>query len=355
MNPFTPEYDRFFQLVPVPAVLADAEGIARDLNAAFLDLARRTGRREAREDWIGRPVADWGRAEDGEKMAALRREAQRDGTALPVEVEGVQIRAVALTGSRDQVVFLWEDIREGHQVEEALSRTQSLEMFSQIGSGVAHDINNSLSLVTGFAGLLLEGEVEETLRQNLETILEGARRTEVAAGRLMRFARRLRANPERVELNPLVEDTVALMRRMFERRGMELRADLAPDLPLVEVHAGQIQVALMNLLQNSREAILGSGEQKGRVQVRTRAVESGVAVEVEDNGPGLPEELRLRVFELFFTTKEATPGAGEGLSVCQRIARNHGGQVRLANTTSGTCAVLELPVTEERAGPALYL
>ena len=145
---------------------------------------------------------------------------------------------------------------------------QKLEVFSRLGSGVAHDLNNELSLVNGYAELLLGEDLAANVRTHIETVLSGGRRCGITAERLLNYARWLRRGRQVQELNPIVVNAIDMMRRQFEKDGGVLLEDLDADLPQIEVWAGQIQVVLFNRLQNSREALLRGGVD-GIIQVRT--------------------------------------------------------------------------------------
>jgi signal transduction histidine kinase len=261
--------------------------------------------------------------------------------------------------SPDQVAFFAEIaqvVEEGfRRVEDLqalalqgqqLAQLQKLEAIGQLATGVAHEINNPLTAVVGYSEMMLRKETDPQRRQQLETIhQEGLRAAEII-GQLMNFSRRQRADKQRLELNPLVEELVALVRQQFALDQVHLSAELAESLPLVEVQPGQLQQVVLSLLHNSREAILRA-RQGERVRVRTCWQGEWVRLEVEDDGPGIPPELRERIFEPFFTTKEPGKGPGLGLSICHAIAREHGGRLWAAPREKGACLTLELPAAGE--------
>jgi CheY-like chemotaxis protein len=143
----------------------------------------------------------------------------------------------------------------------------------------------------------------------------------------------------------IIERALQLCQPTFDR-GIDLVADLARDLPSIHADVAQIEQALLNLLLNARDAVLDSGRSSPRVTVRASAVGSIVAITVEDNGPGVPEELRDRLFDPFFTTKEIGRGTGLGLSTAYAIAREHGGRLRYEPAPQGGARfTLELPAS----------
>ena len=233
--------------------------------------------------------------------------------------------------------------------EEQLRKAQQLKMVDQLAVGVAHEINNPLTLVIGYARLLLRESPTPEVRQRAETIYEAGLRAESIVRRLLNFSQQQQAGQRMLELNDLVRQTLELVRYQFEAHHLQLVDELEEGLPQVKGHPGQLQQVLLNLMHNSREAIL-SARDKGRIEVRTRAREGRVVLEVEDDGPGIAEEIRERVFEPFFTTHGVGQGTGLGLSVCRGIAAEHGGLLRGEPRPAGACLVLELPAEAGRKG-----
>lgn len=136
-----------------------------------------------------------------------------------------------------------------------------------------------------------------------------------------------------------------MARRTLQNEQIEIAEDMEPNLPWVEAHPGQIQQIVLNLIQNSRDAIRQI-DGVGRVVLRTSIRQGWVTLQVEDNGPGIPEEIWSDIFEPFFTTKEGDQGTGLGLSVCAGIARDHDGRLLVEKSDRGACMALELPLKQ---------
>ncbi|MCC7263200.1 MAG: PAS domain S-box protein, partial [Candidatus Latescibacteria bacterium] len=241
-----------------------------------------------------------------------------------------------------------EDLRNLALQEKHLRQAQKLEAIGELATGVAHEINNPLTSVIGYSELMLAGELAPQVREHLETIYREGRRAAQIVERLLSFTRRQQSNKHWQPLNLLVHEALGLVRQSFEVGGVQLREELAEGLSLVEVHAGQLQQVVLGLVQNSREAIL-QAKTGGSVTVRTGPADSGVRLEVEDDGPGIPEEIRERIFEPFFTTKRVGQGPGLGLSLCFAIVREHSGRLWIEPRQPGARAVLELPT--DPSGP----
>ncbi|MBI2504216.1 MAG: HAMP domain-containing histidine kinase [Candidatus Latescibacteria bacterium] len=237
---------------------------------------------------------------------------------------------------------LFRRLAEVEMQEQQLSQTQQLALIGQLAAGAVHELNNALMVIMGQCELLLaDGSGGET-RESIETISKAAANTQSLASLLLGVARSQGSAKKQTDLNQLVHEVAQLMKRQLAHKQVQLVEELQEGLPLVEANSGQLQQLLINLIHNSRDAILSS-KRGGRIWIRTRARANGVQLEVEDDGSGIPEGIRDRIFEPFFTTKEKGAGTGLGLSVCRAIAREHGGRLRLGAPAEGTRVVLELP------------
>jgi two-component system NtrC family sensor kinase len=220
-----------------------------------------------------------------------------------------------------------ERTRELEAAQAQLVEAQKLAAIGQLGAGVAHEINNPLTVILGQAQLLLErkaaGDVEVPALRKIEEL---ARRSREITLNLLRFSQQ-RAEPAfaPVDLNRVVHDTLTLFGSQFSEAGVAIELSLDPELPLVRGDTGHLQQVLLNLLSNARTACLGL--QSARISLRTSAPDGEVRLEVKDTGKGIPPENRPRIFEPFFTTKEIWSNVGLGLSVSYRIVAEHGGQI----------------------------
>ena len=232
------------------------------------------------------------------------------------------------------------DLRELESRERQLVRAQRMEMVGELAASTAHEVNNALTVIQGQWKLLLLNELDPYVRECLEEMLSAGLHAQTVVARLPALARSQQPQKQLVDLNELVPETLRLVRRQFDRDNIELSEDLEPGLPPVEAQPGSIRQVLLNLINNSHEALYNAGSQ-GHIQVRTRYAKGQVNLEVEDDGPGIPDSVRERVFDAFFTTKDE--GTGLGLSVSQTIARSHGGFLFAAPRDGGTRIVLALP------------
>ena len=250
------------------------------------------------------------------------------------------------------MLYRMEDLRQLESRDRLVERAQKLELTGQLAAGTVHEVNNALTAILGHCELLLMEELDPGTRESLELILRAADSARIMVGHFLTMARGQEPDRQTTDLNMLVHDCLALVRRQLARERVELVERLDPHLPLVHVQASQIQQIILNLVQNSRDAVLASAD-VGRVEVRTHVVNGIVTLSLADDGPGVPAKLRERIFEPFFTTKERGKGTGLGLTVCRTIATNHGGDLRIEDRDNGSCFVFELPRADASAMRAL--
>jgi two-component system NtrC family sensor kinase len=220
-------------------------------------------------------------------------------------------------------------------------------------SGVAHEVNNPLTAIMGFADLLQSNpELPETAREELGIIMQEAQRTKVIVQNLLSFARKMPAQREPLELNEIVRRTLQLRAYDFSRHGVELVEQLDSDVPAVMGDPHQLQQVVLNIINNAYDAVRETGR-PGQIVVTTGAAPGYAAISVRDSGAGIthPE----RIFDPFFTTKEVGKGTGLGLSICYGIVREHGGEVLCRNNHDGPGATftVRLPMLVAEMGAAV--
>ncbi|MBS7455554.1 hybrid sensor histidine kinase/response regulator [Coralloluteibacterium stylophorae] len=240
------------------------------------------------------------------------------------------------------------------EVREQLQQAQKLEAIGQLTGGVAHDFNNLLTIIRGAADLAGRFDCDERVRRQIDVIASAAEQGAAITRQLLSFARRQPLHTAPVSPAELVRRILPLLRQPL-RRGITLGSEIADDLPEIEIDAHQLELALLNLVINARDAIRGDGEV--RIDVRRLRLDGGfdglvgefIAFAVRDTGSGIPPELRARVFEPFFTTKQFGKGTGLGLSQAYGFARQSGGTVRIdSEPGAGTTVAILLPAVPPR-------
>lgn len=368
--------ERIGDLVMVLDTAADEQGPrVVHVNEAFLRL---TGC--SREQVLGRPPQLWqdGTAERADILEALRRwQPQRlellhrrgDGLALWLELD---IAPVAdATGWYTHWVVVGRDIsgrrqaeRERLALEQRLAQSQKLEALGLLTGGIAHDVNNLLTIMNGSAELLIEDLADRPAQAELAAMVHAAgRRGAELTHRLLAFARGQALQPKRVRPGELLEGMAGLLRRTLGPE-VSLQMDLASGLAPLCIDPAQFEAAILNLCLNARDAMPGGG--CVRVQLSSLALDAEqaarplglapgryVQLAVCDNGSGMTPEVRERVFEPFFTTKAHGRGTGLGLSMVYGFTRQSGGQVAIESQPGrGTAVRLYLPAAPQEAALA---
>jgi len=225
-------------------------------------------------------------------------------------------------------------------------QAEKLTSLGQTVSGVAHELNNPLATILSWAERLAERPADGPTKRGLEVILHEAERAARIVRNLLTFARKRHSTRTMVDMNQVVRETLAM--RAYEQRVTNIRVidALAAGLPPVFADAYQLQQVLLNLIMNAEQAMLAANG-RGTLVVRTwhDAARESVVLEVNDDGPGVPEEVRSRIFDPFFTTKEVGKGTGLGLAVSYAIVQEHGGRIWVdSGDQGGASFFVELPV-----------
>jgi signal transduction histidine kinase len=231
------------------------------------------------------------------------------------------------------------DVTESRVLEMQIQQAQKMDALGQLAGGVAHDFNNLLTAMRGYAELLLEGVPEADQRHHAEEIVKAAKRAATLTKQLLAFSRRQVRATVVLDVNALVEDMAAMLRRMI-REDIDLTTQLAAGQLWVQADRGQLEQVVMNLVVNARDAISGGGT----IRIETAivdldeigtphrfAIKAGthVMLAVIDTGTGMTEETKLRLFEPFFTTKAPGAGSGLGLATVYGIVAQNGGSIRV--------------------------
>jgi signal transduction histidine kinase len=231
-----------------------------------------------------------------------------------------------------------------------LLQSEKMAAVGQLSAGLAHEVKNPLAGILGFAQLTRRSlQDPAAISKNLDVIERETRRCTEIIGNLMRFSRQEPSERAVVDVNQPVSQAIALVDHQLGLKKVRIKAQLADGLPPVMCNANQLQQVVMNLLINAQQAMEPEG---GTVAVQTRAEDGRVVIELDDSGPGIPQEIRSRIFEPFFTTKKAGQGTGLGLSVTYGIVSDHGGNIRVAEAPGGGARFTILLPAHATAGSA---
>ncbi|NKB57850.1 MAG: PAS domain S-box protein [Alphaproteobacteria bacterium] len=228
--------------------------------------------------------------------------------------------------------------------QETLHQSEKLTALGSLLAGVAHELNNPLSVVVGQTALLEEQVNDSAIAASVAKVRAAAERCGRIVKTFLAMARQRTPVRQKVQLNQTIEDALQLLAYGLRSGGVEIERDLAEDLPPVSGDPDELTQVFTNLLVNAEQALSGN-ETERRITVRTRSTGGhSVVADIIDTGPGIPDDVRDRIFEPFFTTKPTGVGTGIGLSVCHGIVLAHGGTIDVMSRPEGTTFCLQLPI-----------
>lgn len=269
----------------------------------------------------------------------------RSHAPFPPEAETLARLLAEQAGMLLDQALLVEQLR---QTSAQLIEAERLGSLGRFIASIAHEINNPLTAVMGYADFLTQAKLDADSAAMLAQLRRGAERVRLIVRNLQLFARQQKSGVSQVNLNLLVEQTITLMRSELAHDLIEITLRLDPDLPYTWGDGGQLSQVLLNLLINAQHALLlRSPPRELSVETALATGEGGhrLLLVVADNGPGVAPELRGRIFEPFFTTKSAGQGTGLGLSICQNIVVAHGGLLSVAPVPAGGASFsVDLPL-----------
>jgi|GEM_PF-2537234 len=246
-------------------------------------------------------------------------------------------------GAMTGMVSVAVDLTEQVESERRLMQSAKLAAIGELVAGVAHELNNPLTVVKTVA-TLLESELDGEAAEDARAIREHADRAAHIVRGLLHFARQTPHTRAPTDLNEVVGRVCRFREGGLRAQGVALHTAFAPGLPRTLADASQLEQVVLNLLTNAEQAIV-SGEGRGHVTVTTEAGEGTLRFHVEDDGPGIPEADLTRVFDPFFTTRAVGEGTGLGLAVSHGIVSEHGGTIGVRSGAGGGAVfTVEIPV-----------
>jgi two-component system, cell cycle sensor histidine kinase and response regulator CckA len=322
-----------FQLSPygVGLCLLDT-GLWIEMNDSFVVLSGYT-----REEMMGKTTGELGLWADPSQrdqvVAIVRRDGvcmnlpaglrRKDGRVVEVECSG---RSIDVEG-RLCLLAIIRDVEEQRRLERQLTQAQKMEAIGRLAGGVAHDFNNIMTAVMGYAQIASESlPPDSSAGEDLGEILRAAGRASELTRQLLAFARRQVTQPRPVDLNALVKETRKLLERLLGE-DVVLLTELADDLPPILIDPGQMEQVLVNLAVNARDAM----PRGGSLLIKTSRSGGELMLDVSDTGVGILQEHQAHIFEPFFTTKDHGKGTGLGLATCYGIVRQAGGHIEVTS------------------------
>jgi PAS domain S-box-containing protein len=274
----------------------------------------------------------------------------KDDTTVPVEMRMNLLRDA--DGQPIGVLAVARDIGERRKAEEEKQRVEEqlrlagrLAAVGELAAGVAHELNNPIAAIQGFAQLLTaRNDLDETMKKDLSIIYREAQRAAKITQNLLSFARRHEPEKQLISLNEVIEETLEPRAHQMKVNNIELVVDFAADLPKTMADFFQMQQVFVNIINNAEQAMV-EAHGKGRLVVKTQRAGDMIQISFADDGPGISEENIKRIFDPFFTTKEVGKGTGLGLSICYGLLEAHGGRIYVRSKLGeGATFVVEIPI-----------
>jgi signal transduction histidine kinase/CheY-like chemotaxis protein len=260
--------------------------------------------------------------------------------------EGIALQsALAIENSR-----LYEGVKqqmaELKQTQAQLVQSTKLAAIGELAANIAHEINNPLTTVLGFASFIAERlPADDPTREELGLIQEEASRARDIVRDLLQFSRQRDFMPEPADVNVVLEQVVGMVRRQGALQVVAVNEAYAPDMPMVEMDVPRIKQVFLNIINNAVYAMKDGGS----LTIRTVADARSARIAFEDTGPGIPADILNRIFDPFFTTKPEVSGTGLGLSVSLGIVQSHGGTIEVRSELGrGTTFTVTIPITHDR-------
>ncbi len=359
-------FRQFFENEPDYCYMVSPEGTILNVNKSALNALG-----YKKEELVGKPLRMVYAPESLPKMKQIFTQWQKTGAIEDEEMviltkEGnkhiVLLSAGVITdkdGQRLSSVSVQKDITERKRAEEERKQLEQkaqiasrLASVGEMAAGVAHEINNPLTGVIGYAQLLMVREdIPADIGKDLAAINDGAQRVAGIVKRLLAFSRQTKPERKYVDINELIESTLALRAYQLRVNNIKVIIQLAPDLPETVADPGQLQQVFLNLIVNAEtEMKLAHG--KGKLAITTEKSDNTIKICVKDDGPGIKPEVMDRIFDPFFTTREIGQGTGLGLSLCYGIVAEHKGKIYAESELGkGATFIVELPIVTEAEPP----
>ncbi|MGE0822404.1 MAG: PAS domain S-box protein [Candidatus Binatia bacterium] len=290
------------------------------------------------------------------ESVSLVRDAQDNPLYWITQIQDISERKAAEL----QVAKITQELVERNQelwrLQREMSRVESLAALGQVTGKIAHELGTPLNSVLGYARLLAEEPLSESVRSGLQTIETQAQRMVDIIQHYLSRTRDAARRHQQIAVDALVQDTLILLKPMLQQHEVQVRTALATSLPFLQGDEASLQRVLINLLNNAIDAL----EDGGNITITARTssppetARSGVLIEVTDTGSGIPPEVLPHLFDLFVTTKASGKGTGLGLAICQEIIRGHGGNIAVTSQVGqGTSVRIFLPVGNNSDQPVL--
>ena len=238
----------------------------------------------------------------------------------------------------------YDDLRK---TQEQLLQSEKMSAVGQLISGVAHELNNPLTAILGYAQLLESEGLQERAQDYVRKLFKQAQRTHRVVQNLLSFARQRKSEKQAVDLRKVLEETLTLREYDLKVNNITIEREIDPNTPNADADPHQLEQVFLNVINNALDAMLEIGERR-TLKVRVQPNDKFVCLEFHDSGPGIQDPKR--IFDPFYTTKSIGKGTGLGLSICYGIVKEHGGDILAHNRPEGGAVVeVRIPVSGQAA------
>ena len=345
--------EKTFGAVAEPAFIHDADYNIQQFNEAF---QRRVGLQS--RDILGQKCFEVLFHKNAPCSYCPYRRQERQPTTQTAEVDQGSDKGILRISSFSRVdasgnnlgaLEIVRDTTPEIRLQEQLLHAEKLASIGKLVSGVAHELNNPLTAILGHAQLLERRASDDKTKGKVKMILDEAGRASKIVRNLLTFARKHKPEQQLIDLNEVIQKTLALREYELNLSRIQVNMNLAENLPIVIGDFHQLQQVLLNLITNAEQAMLETrGE--GVLTIESYCEDGRACLKVQDNGPGIPPEIGPRIFDPFFTTKSVGKGTGLGLSICYGILSEHHGKITVeSEPEQGAKFFVSLPAAGEKA------
>lgn len=262
-----------------------------------------------------------------------------DFLAKQINIKG---RKLLQSISRDITTRKQEE-QEKQQLRDKAEMSSRLATVGEMAAGIAHEINNPLTGVIGFSQMLMQEDVSPEIKEQLKIINDGSQRVKEIVRRMLTFARQTKPVKTSINVHELIDNTLEIRGYVLKTANIKVIKDYDPDLPWITADPGQLQQVFLNIIVNAEYA-MKKAHGKGSITITTSKTDDHIRLIFKDDGPGMTEEVKTKLFQPFYTTKDPGEGTGLGLSMSRAIILEHNGTIEVVSKPSiGTTFVIELP------------
>ncbi len=289
------------------------------------------------KDKEGNYVGIVGVARDMSEILRLQ-EKERELASEKARTEALKERSQELQEALDKL----------KETQDQLTQSEKMAAVGQLAGGVAHEINNPMGVILGFAQSLMRRiKEDDPLYLPLKSIEREAVRCRKLVADLLTFSRAEKTKAEKIDINQTIDEILSLTEAGAKIKNIEIIKKYKKNLPFIKANKNQIQQLIINLCNNAIDAMTAGG----KITVMTESAENWIVFSVSDTGKGMSEEIKKHIFEPFFTTKEVGKGTGLGLSLCYEIVKKHNGTIEVSSELNkGTIFTIKLPLIEGNNG-----